>query len=169
MKAYLSLLILILLAYPPAQTAADDAQPRSWTGTVRGEVLNIDGEAFLVEDTLGRKVQLHVGPNGSRDENIRVGDEIAARVIHKGKETYIKSLKKLASSFSSSTVSSSLIEGEILEIDGSSYFIKEKTGGKVRLQVDGKTWKDGNITVGDSILATIDDFQTVHVESLTKH
>ena len=167
MKTQLSILIPMLLVYPPALPAADEAKPRSWTGTVRGEVLKIDGEAFLVEDSLGRNIQLHVGPNGSRDDNIQVGDKIAARIVHNGNETYIKSLKKLASS--SSTGSSSLIEGQILDMARGFYLIKEPGGKEVRLRVDAKTWKDGNITVGDSILATIDDFQTVHAESLTKH
>src|SRR5207244_3440562 len=32
----LTILVLILLAYPVAQTAAHEANPKSWTGTVRG-------------------------------------------------------------------------------------------------------------------------------------
>ena len=54
-------------------------------------------------------------------------------------------------------------------IDRETYVIQDIAGTEVRLRVDGKTWKDGNITVGDSILASIDNFQTVHAESLTKH
>jgi len=174
-KTHLNIVVVVLflLVYPPALTAYD-GEPRSWTGTVRGEVMKIDGEVFLIEDSLGRQVQLQVGPNCSRDENIQIGDDIVARVVHKGKETYIKSLKRLSSS-SQTNMSllqrgiSPVMEGEILKIDGESYLIKEPDGKEVRLQVDAKTWKEGNITVGDGILATIDDFQTVHAESLAKH
>jgi hypothetical protein len=168
----LGMLVLILWAYPAAQTAANDANSKSWTGTVRGEVMNIDGKVFIIQDSLDRKVRLEVGPNCTVDEPIQVGDEIVAHVVHQGKEKYIKSLKRLISSSiisSSSTGISAAVEGEVLKIDRETYVIQDTAGKEVRLRVDGKTWKDGNITVGDSILANIDNFQTVHAESLTKH
>jgi uncharacterized protein YdeI (BOF family) len=167
MKTHLGIFVLILLALPPAVTASQDGKSRNWTGTVRGEVMKIDGETFLIEDSLGRKVRLLPGPNCSRDENIQVGDEIVARVVHKGKETYIKSLKRLSLS-TAPNGSSPLIEGEVLNIIGDSYVVQDITGREVRLHVDTHTWREGNITVGDSILANIDNLQTAHAESLTK-
>ena len=168
----LGILVLILWAYPAAQTAANDANSKSWIGTVRGEVMNIDGKVFIVQDSLDRKVRLEVGPNCTLDENIQVGDEIVARIVHKGKEKYIKSMKRLISSpiiASSPMGTSAVVEGEVLIINRETYVIQDTAGREVRLRVDGKTWKDGNITVGDSILASIDNFQTVHAERLIKH
>ena len=164
MNKYLSLrvLVLILLAYPAALTAAHDA---GWTGTVRGEVMKIDGTVFIVQDSLDRKVRLEAGPNCTLDENIQVGDEIVAHVVHHGKENYIRSLKRL---ISSSPTRISGVEGEVLKIDRETYLVRDTAGKEVRLQVDAKTWKDGNITVGDSILANIDNFKTTHAERLTK-
>ena len=169
MNKYLGLriLVLILLAYPAALTAAHNANPKSWTGTVRGEVMKIDGQVFIVQDSLDRKVRLEVGPDCSVDEPIQVGDEIVAHIVHKGKEKYIKSLKRLTSSFA--TGIAAVVEGEVLIIDRETYVIQDTAGKEVRLWVDAKTWKDGNITVGDIILANIDNFQTVHAESLNKH
>jgi len=134
--------------------------------------MRIDGKVFIVQDSLDRKVRLEVGPNSTVDEPIQVGDEIVAHVVHQGKEKYIKSLKRLISSpiISSSPMgTSALVEGEVLKIDRETYVIQDTAGKEVRLRVDGKTWKDGNITVGDSILANIDNLQTVHAGSLTKH
>ena len=162
----LRILVLILLAYPAALTAAHEAKPQSWTGTVRGEVMKIDGKVFMIQDSLDRKVRLEVGPNCTLDENIQAGDEIVAHIVHKGKENYIKSLKRL---ISSSATEIYAVEGEVLKIDRETYLILDRAGKEVRLQVDAKTWKDGNITVGDSILANIDNFQTIHAVSLTKH
>ena len=161
----LRILVLILLAYPAALTAAHEAKPQSWTGTVRGEVMKIDGKVFMIQDSLDRKVRLEVGPNCTLDENIQAGDEIVAHIVHKGKENYIKSLKRL---ISSSPPEIYTVEGEVLKIDRETYLILDRAGKEVRLQVDAKTWKDGNITVGDSILARIDNFQTFHAESLNK-
>jgi len=106
------------------------------------------------------------------DEPIQVGDEIVAHVVHQGKEKYIKSLKRLISSpiiSSSPTGISAVVEGEVLKIDRETYVIQDTAGKEVRLRVDAKTWKDGNITVGDNILANIDNFQTVHADSLSKY
>ena len=179
MNKYLSLtiLVLILLAYPVAPTAAQDVNPKSWTGTVRGEVMKTDGKVFIVQDSLDRKVRLEVGPNCTVDEPIQVGDEIVAHVVHQGKEKYIKSLKRLISSSiisppitsSSPMGTSAVVEGEVLKIDRETYVIQDTSGNEMRLRVDAMTWKDGNITVGDSILASIDNFQTVHAGSLNKH
>ena len=168
----LTILVLILLTYPAAPTAAHDANPKSWTGTVRGEVMKTDGKVFIVQDSLDRTVRLEIGPNCTVDEPIQVGDEIVAHVVHQGKQNHIKSLKRLISSpiISSSTMgTSAVVEGEVLIIDRETYVIQDTAGKEVRLRVDAKTWKDGNITVGDNILANIDNFQTVHAESLNKH
>jgi hypothetical protein len=174
MNKYLGLgiLVLNLWVYPTAPTAAHDAKSKSWTGTVRGEVMNIDGKVFVVQDSLDRKVRLEVGPNCTVDEPIQVGDEIVAHIVHQGKQKHIKSLKRLISSpiiASSPIGTSAVVEGEVLIIDRETYVIQDIAGKKVRLRVDANTWKDGNITVGDSILANIDNFQTVHAQSLIKH
>ena len=134
-------------------------------GRVRGEVIKIDGDVYIVEDDLGRQLRLHLTPKCERDADVRVGDEILARTTHRGKEFYIKSLKKISFSVSASH----LIEGKLVKIDGESYLVKDISGREISLHVDGRTSKDGNITIGDAIHARIDGNVPIsHAETLSK-
>jgi uncharacterized protein YdeI (BOF family) len=185
-----------------AVASADDARPNSWIGSVRGEVLKIDRDLYLVEDVLGRQVSLQLNGKVEKDESVQVGDEVLVRIIHRGKEAYIKSLKKFSSlrllssqreetsrvpltrsqlaettrlplapsqltEISSLPVASSqLTEGQLITIQGDSYVLQDISGRRIRLHVDANTWKDGNITIGDTILADIDS--PAHAGSLIK-
>jgi hypothetical protein len=141
-----------------------DAGQKGWMGRVRGEVVKIDGDIYTVEDDLGRQLKLHVVPTAEKDVDVQIGDEIVARTTHRGKEVYIKSLKKISSSSSQSL----LVEGRVVKIDGDSYLVKDISGREVRLHVDGRTSKDGNITIGDNVQAHIDGGTAAHAESLAK-
>jgi hypothetical protein len=64
---------------------------------------------------------------------------------------------------------SQAVEGEVLKIDGDSYFVRDISGKEVRLHVDRNTKKDSNITVGDEILARMDEsWSPGHAEFLSK-
>lgn len=185
--------------------SADDTKPTNWIGSVRGEVLKIDRDLYLLEDVLGRELSLQLNSKVEKDESVQVGDEVLVRIIHRGKEAYIKSLKKisslrLASSQREETsrvpltrsqlaettrlpvapsqlaeisslpfASSQLTEGQLMTIQGDSYVVQDISGRRIRLHVDANTWKDGNITIGDTILASIDATKfPAHAESLIK-
>jgi uncharacterized protein YdeI (BOF family) len=161
----LSLVLCLSLSAPIGVALADDATPKGWIGRVRGEVIKIDGDVYTVEDDLGRQLKLHVTSKAERDENVKVGDEIMARTTHRGKEFYIKSIKKIPSGGSASH----LIEGKVVKIEGDSYLVKDISGREVRLHVDGTTAKDGNITIGDVIQAQIDSPAPIsHANSISK-
>jgi hypothetical protein len=149
----------------PTLALTEDAAQKGWMGRVRGEVIKIDGDIYTVEDDLGRQLRLHLTPKCERDADVQVGDEIMARTTHRGKEFYIKSLKKI----SSAVLASHLIEGKVVKIDGDSYLVKDISGREISLHVDGKTSKDGNITIGDIVHAQIDGNTPIaHVETLSK-
>ena len=59
------------------------------------------------------------------------------------------------------------IEGVLLKIDGDSYLVKDLSGNEVKLRADNKTKKDGNLTVGDRILAQLEGPGVV-ASSITK-
>jgi uncharacterized protein YdeI (BOF family) len=59
------------------------------------------------------------------------------------------------------------IEGVLLKIDGDSYLVKDLSGNEVTLRADNKTKKDGNLTVGDRIMARLEG-AGVAASSITK-
>jgi uncharacterized protein YdeI (BOF family) len=160
--------LLMIAAGVPAAAYAHDPKPSTskWTGVVRGEVIKIEGDVYTVRDYLDRKLRLHLNPKAYKDGNIKIGDEIEARIHHGPKDIYVKSLKRRPAE---PQTMSPAVEGEVLKIDGDSYFVKDISGKEVRLHVDRNTKKDGNITVGDEVLARTDDsWSPGHAESLTK-
>lgn len=166
MKHPVSFLLCMSLLSVPAVALADDAGLKGWMGRVRGEVLKIDGDVYTVEDDLGREVALHLDPNAERDADVHIGDEIIARTTHRGKVTYIKSIKKISSP---TLAGGPLIEGKVVKIEGDSYLVKDISGRELSLRVDGTTSKDGNITIGDSVLAQINGSESAaRAESLHK-
>lgn len=161
----LCLVLCATLSPLPTLALTEDTTEKGWTGRVRGEVIKIDGDVYIVEDDLGRQLRLHLTPKCERDADVRVGDEILARTTHRGKEFYIKSLKKISSAVSASH----LIEGRLVKIDGDSYLVKDISGREISLHVDGRTSKDGNITIGDVVQARIDGNTPIsHAETLSK-
>ena len=161
----LSLVLSAALSPLPTLALAEDIPQKGWMGRVRGEVIKIDGDVYTVEDNLGRQLRLQLTPKCERDADVRVGDEILARTVNRGKEFYIKSFKKI----SSSVLASHMIEGKVVRIDGESYLVKDISGREISLHVDGRTAKDGNITIGDVVHARIDGNVPIsHAETLSK-
>ena len=147
---------------------ADDSLPRSWVSNVQAEVLKIDGDFYLVEDGLGREINLSLGTAAPRDESIRIGDEVQIRILHKGKDVHIKSLTRI-SKVELPAGEAQLLEGKLIKILQDAYLLKDISGRERWLEVDGSTWKDGNITVGDTIVAqTESTVSLIRARSLSK-
>ncbi|WP_447978989.1 hypothetical protein [Candidatus Nitrospira bockiana] len=47
---------------------------------VRGDVLNIEGETYIIKDMSGHEVQLRVTSQTKQEDRIKVGDKIEAQV-----------------------------------------------------------------------------------------
>ena len=147
---------------------ADDSLPRNWVSSVQAEVLKIDGDVYVVEDGLGREMNLLLSTTAQRDESIRIGDEVQIRILHKGKEVHIKSLTRI-SKVSSPAEAAQFVEGKLIKILQHAYLLKDILGRELWLEVDGSTWKDGNITVGDTIVAQTDAIDSlIRARSLSK-
>jgi uncharacterized protein YdeI (BOF family) len=76
-----------------AEKAAASAKEGANTRTIKGELLKIDGENYVVKDATGKEVKLHVSPETKKDGDVKVGDKIEAQADASGHATSIKASK----------------------------------------------------------------------------
>ena len=68
--------------------AGDMAAPS--TQTVKGDLLKIDGEFYVVKDMAGKEIRLHVDKTTALDGAIKVGDKVEAQATDKNHAASIK-------------------------------------------------------------------------------
>ena len=71
--------------------AGDMAAPS--TLTIKGDLLKIDGDFYVVKDMTGKEVRLHVDKTSQLDGAFKAGDKIEAEATDKARATYIKHVK----------------------------------------------------------------------------
>ena len=71
--------------------AAGGAEPGSQT--VKGDLLKIDGEFYVVKEMSGKEIRLHVDKTSQLDGTFKAGDKIEAQATDKGHATSIKQAK----------------------------------------------------------------------------
>ncbi|MGH7236805.1 MAG: hypothetical protein ACREIO_10520 [Nitrospiraceae bacterium] len=75
---------LVSLTYAAAEPAAAGSQ------TVKGDLLKIEGEFYVVKDGAGKEVRLHVDKSTKLQGDIKAGDKIEAQATDKGHAVSIK-------------------------------------------------------------------------------
>jgi hypothetical protein len=127
---------------------------------VKGQLMQVEGEFYVLKDAEGKEVRVHVDKSTKMDGKFNVGDILEARRTLQGHALEIKKASgPLASSPSSAssgagagsgerimkdeTVSiggaKQAVRGEVLKIDGNNYVIKDGHGNEVRLMVNSNT------------------------------
>jgi len=68
------------------------AEPMAEPGSqaVKGDLLRIDGEFYVVKDTSGKEVRLHVDETSKLEGTFKAGDKIEAQASDKGHALSIK-------------------------------------------------------------------------------
>lgn len=61
--------------------------------TVKGDLLKIDGEYYVVKDATGKEVRLHVDKTSQLDGTFKAGDKIEAQATDTGHALSIKQAK----------------------------------------------------------------------------
>ncbi len=69
-------------------SADDMAAPG--TQTVKGDLLKIDGEFYVVKDRSGKEIRLHVDKTSQLEGAFKAGDKIEAQATDKGHASSIK-------------------------------------------------------------------------------
>jgi uncharacterized protein YdeI (BOF family) len=85
----IALTAILCLGFAPLTYAADEPAAAG-SQTVKGDLLKIEGEIYVVKDAAGKEVRLHVDRSTRLEGNIRTGDKIEAQATEKGHATLIK-------------------------------------------------------------------------------
>ena len=75
---------MVTLSYAAGDTAAPESQ------TVKGDLLKIDGEFYVVKDMLGKEIRLHVDKTSKLDGAFKSGDKVEAQATEKDHAVSIK-------------------------------------------------------------------------------
>jgi exosome complex RNA-binding protein Csl4 len=81
----LTVFLVTSMAYAagPSPSPATPAHPAG-AQTVTGEVLKIEEDQYLIRDSFGKEVRLHVSQQSKIEGSPKVGDKIEARVLEGG-------------------------------------------------------------------------------------
>jgi len=78
------------LTYAAEPMAAPGEMAAPGSQAVKGDLLRIDGEFYVVKDTSGKEVRLHVDGTSKLEGTFKAGDKIEAQASDKGHALSIK-------------------------------------------------------------------------------
>jgi hypothetical protein len=92
MKTFIGLLAFAAILTVGMAPLTNAAEPMAAPGsqTVKGDLLRIEGEIYVVKDTSGKEVRLHVDGSSKLEGTFRSGDKIEAQTTDKGHALSIK-------------------------------------------------------------------------------
>jgi hypothetical protein len=136
--------------------AADFPQPAF--PFVKGVLMQIEGDYYILQDAEGKNVRVHVDKSTKMDGAFRIGDVVEVQRTLPGHAIAIRpasSPLNVGPSSASSGMGSSdrlitdpqvtlggakqTVRGEVLKIDGDKYFVRDGHGNEVRLAVNQNT------------------------------
>jgi len=81
---------MVPLTYAAEPMAAPGEMAAPGSQAVKGDLLRIDGEFYVVKDTSGKEVRLHVDETSKLEGTFKAGDKIEAQATDKGHALSIK-------------------------------------------------------------------------------
>jgi len=137
---------------------------------VKGELMQIEGEYYVVRDAEGKDVRVHVDKGTKMEDPVKIGDFIEAKRTLQGHAVSIRQASKSPETSPSSASAGTgrdkpikdeqvtlggakqAIRGEVLKVDGQNYVIKDGHGNEVRLAVNQNTRMFCGSGTGSSLL-----------------
>jgi hypothetical protein len=83
--------VILSVGIGPISYAVGDADAPS--RTVKGDLLKVDGEFYVVKDMAGKETRLHVDKTTQLDGAIKVGDKVEVQATGKDHATAIKHIR----------------------------------------------------------------------------
>jgi uncharacterized protein YdeI (BOF family) len=124
---------------------------------IEGQVVRYEGDAYIIKEPSGQQTRVLLDKNTVR-ENIAVGDYVVVR-YDDSSSAYPRSVMRRTGNMPPPSVGTlprpQTVEGVVQRQEGNDYVIKDVSGREMRLRVDNMTKRDGNITAGDRVMATI--------------
>jgi hypothetical protein len=81
------LMVIGMAGSAMCQATGESATPAQ---IVKGDVLDMEGEFYMVKDISGHEMRLHVNKDTKMEDRIKVGDKIEAQVTSEG---HVKSIR----------------------------------------------------------------------------
>ena len=128
---------------------------------VEGEVIRKDANSYVVKDQSGREIKLNINPQTKVEDQPNIGDRVAAKVEPLPSEVHTKSLeitREAANADKSKTEAiPDVVEGEIRDIREEVFVVQDIRGQQIKLHADDHTKKDGNLSIGDHVIARLNN------------
>lgn len=140
----------------PTAGAVSEAEEEEYGAASRkviGELVAIEGEFFVVRDSFGREIRLHVSQLTDRVRKYKPGDHLEIYTSPIEHAMFIKAAKPGLPVPGESAAPSKTVRGELVAIEGQYYVIKDELGHQVRLFVSRDTEMAGAFKPGDLIEA----------------
>jgi hypothetical protein len=139
---------IIASSYAAGEMAAPGSQ------SIKGDLLKIEGEFYVVETTAGKEVRVHVDKTTNLDGTFKTGEELEVQMTDKGHAFSIKHVN--AASGGMAAPGPQTVTGDLLKIEGESYVVHDLKGKEVRLHVDQTTKLEGGaFKTGDKVEAQV--------------
>jgi exosome complex RNA-binding protein Csl4 len=128
---------------------------------VQGEVIKKDATSYVIRERTGREIKLNINPKTKVEDIPNIGDKVTATVEPLPSDVYTKSLEVTSEGKNGDKAQTEaipdVVEGEIREIRGENLLVQDIRGQQVKLHTDNHTKKDGNLSVGDHVIAQLNN------------
>jgi len=149
-------LAAVLMIGITAVSHAADKMAAPGPQAIKGDLLKIEGEFYVVQTVTGKEVRVHVDKTTKLDGTFKTGEELEIQMTDKGQAFSIKHVNVVSGGITAPGPQT--IKGDLLKIEGESYVVHDLKGKEVRLHVDQTTKLEGGaFKTGDKVEAQVNE------------